>query len=90
MSHIFHSFNGICNSNSPQPLWQPPPTALATACRTASGATSEVPSLLMHPCPPPPLVKTGLKINPLDFILFSNYYRFALTPVLFFVRAGNY
>ena len=31
--------------NRPQPLWQPPPTA----CLTASGAASEVPSLLMHP-----------------------------------------
>ena len=28
-----------------QPLWRPPPTA----CLTASGAASEVPSLLMHP-----------------------------------------
>ena len=35
--------------NRPQPLWQPPPTA----CLTASGAASEVPSLLMHPCPCP-------------------------------------
>ena len=33
------------DSNHPQPLWQPPPTA----CLTASRATSEVPSLLMHP-----------------------------------------
>ena len=33
------------DSNRPQPLWQPPPTA----CLTASGAASEVPSLLMHP-----------------------------------------
>ena len=33
------------DSNRPQPLWQPP----ATACLTASGAASEVPSLLMHP-----------------------------------------
>ena len=30
----------------PQPLWQPPPTA----CLTASGAASEAPPLLMHPC----------------------------------------
>ena len=39
------------DSNRPQPLWQPPPTA----CLTASRATSEVPSLLMHPwgCPQP-------------------------------------
>ena len=35
--------------NRPQPLWQPPPTA----CRTASGATSEAPSLLMQLRPPP-------------------------------------
>ena len=40
------SLNGICNRrNRPQPLRQPPPTA----CLTASGAASEVPSLLMHP-----------------------------------------
>ena len=37
----------VTDSNRPQPLWQPPPTA----CLTASGGTSEVPSLLMHPCP---------------------------------------
>ena len=35
----------ITDSNRPQPLWQPPPTA----CLTASGAASEAPSLLMHP-----------------------------------------
>ena len=35
----------VNDSNRPQPLWQPPPTA----CLTASGAASEVPSLLMHP-----------------------------------------
>ena len=35
----------VTDSNRPQPLWQPPPTA----CRTASGAASEVPSLQMHP-----------------------------------------
>ena len=39
------------DSNRPQPLWQPPPTA----CLTASGATSEVPSRLMHPCRSPVL-----------------------------------
>ena len=40
------SFNGIvADSNRPQPLWQPPPTA----CLTASGAASEVPSLPMQP-----------------------------------------
>ena len=33
------------DSNRPQPLWQPPPTAYLTA----SGAASEVPSLRMHP-----------------------------------------
>ena len=37
------SFNGVCNRQ--EPLWQPPPTA----CPTASRATSEVPSLVMHP-----------------------------------------
>ena len=36
----------VTDNNRPQPLWQPPPTA----CLTASGAASEVPSLLMHPC----------------------------------------
>ena len=39
----------VTDSNRPQPLWQPPPTA----CPTAAGATSEVPSLLMHPWPAP-------------------------------------
>ena len=34
----------VADSNRPQPLWQPPPTA----CPTASG-TAEVPSLRMHP-----------------------------------------
>ena len=38
----------VTDSNRPQPLWQPPPTA----CLTASGAASEVPSLLMQPFPP--------------------------------------
>ena len=44
----------VTDSNRPQPLWQPPPTA----CLTASRAASEAPFLLMHPCPgpsPPPL-----------------------------------
>ena len=40
----------VTDSNRPQPLGQPPPTA----CLTASGATSEAPSLPMHLCPPPP------------------------------------
>ena len=35
----------ITDSYRPQPLWQPPPTASPTA----SGAASEVPSLLMRP-----------------------------------------
>ena len=35
----------VTDSNRPQPLWQPPPTA----CLTASRAASEVPSLLLHP-----------------------------------------
>ena len=48
------SLNGSCNdSNRPQPLWQLPPTA----CRTAPGAASEAPSLPMHPCPPPLLLR---------------------------------
>ena len=37
----------VTDSNRPQPLRQPPPTA----CLTASGAASEVPSLPMHHCP---------------------------------------
>ena len=36
----------VTNSNRPQPLWQPPPTACLTA--------SEVLCLLLHPCPPRP------------------------------------
>ena len=40
----------VTDSNRPQPPWQPPPTA----CLTASGAASEAPSLLLHPCPDPP------------------------------------
>ena len=39
------SMEFVTDSNRPQPLWQPPPTA----CRAASGVTSEVPSLRMHP-----------------------------------------
>ena len=35
----------VADSNRLQPLWQPPPTA----CLTASGASSEVPLLVMHP-----------------------------------------
>ena len=35
----------VTDSNRPQPLWRPPPTA----CLTASGAPSEIPSLPMHP-----------------------------------------
>ena len=37
----------VTDSNRPQPLRQPPPTA----CQTASGAASEAPSLVPHPCP---------------------------------------
>ena len=40
------SFNGLpTDANRPQPLRRPPPAA----CATASGAASEVPSLLVHP-----------------------------------------
>ena len=45
----------VTDSNRPQPLWQPPPTTGLTA----SGAVYEVPSLLMHPCPPPPPEEGG-------------------------------
>ena len=41
----------VTDSNRPQPLRQPPPTAYLTA----SEAASEVPSLRMHPCPAPPV-----------------------------------
>ena len=37
----------VTDSNRPQPLRHPPPTA----CTTTPGAASEVPSLLMHPPP---------------------------------------
>ena len=37
----------VTDRNRPQPLRQPPPSV----CLTASGAASEVPSLLMHPWP---------------------------------------
>ena len=40
----------VTDSNRPQPLQQPPPTA----CPTGSVAASEVPSLLTLPRPPPP------------------------------------
>ena len=43
--HVPGSMVFVTDSNRPQPLRQPPPTA----CLTASGAASEVPSLLMHP-----------------------------------------
>ena len=45
------SFNGTCNRQ------QPPPTASATASNRLSNrfwGASGAPSLLMHPCPPPP------------------------------------
>ena len=42
-----HSLAFETDSNRPQPLRQPPPTA----CLTASGAASEAPSPLMHPYP---------------------------------------
>ena len=45
----------VTDSNRPQLLWQPPPTA----CLTASGAASEVPSLPMHPCPSSGLAEPG-------------------------------
>ena len=35
----------VTDSNRPEPLWQPPPTA----CLTASGSASGAPSLLLHP-----------------------------------------
>ena len=54
----------VADSNRPQPLWQPPPTAYFTA----SGAASEAPSLLVHPrgplprwTPPPPFLSCQSK-----------------------------
>ena len=37
----------VTDSNRPQSLWQPPPTA----CLSASGTAFDVPSFLMHPFP---------------------------------------
>ena len=60
-SQVPASMAFVTDNNRPQPLWQPPPTA----CLTASGAASEVPSLLMHPwyrgaaCPQHPTLCTG-------------------------------
>ena len=48
------------DSNRPQPLWQPPPTA----CLTAAAAASEAPSLLMHPSPPPPAPSLHVLLRP--------------------------
>ena len=39
----------VTDSNRPQPLWQPPPTA----CPTASGAASEIPSKAYRSSAPP-------------------------------------
>ena len=50
----------VTDSNRPQPLWQPPPTARLTA----SGAASEVPPLLMRPCAERPLCSTPLCSTP--------------------------
>ena len=58
------------DSNRPQPLWQPPPTA----CVTASGAASEVPSVPIHslggggwglpsPCRPTPAHITKISLR---------------------------
>ena len=43
----------VTDSNRPQPVWQPPPNARLTA----SGAASDVPSLLMRPPPTPTRAK---------------------------------
>ena len=45
----------VTDSNRLQPLWQPPPTA----CLTASGATSEAPSLLVHRWGGPPVPRAA-------------------------------
>ena len=56
----------LTDSNRPEPLQQPPPTAYLIA----SGAASEVPSLLMHPCPTLPgspqamACRTGMRASP--------------------------
>ena len=49
----------VTDSNRPQPLWQPPPTA----CLTTSGAASEVPFLLMHPWGGVPPVRSALPVS---------------------------
>ena len=54
----------VIDSNRPQPLRQPPPTA----CVTASGAASEAPSLLMHPWMPPPLPQVTFTIKELHIV----------------------
>ena len=46
----------VTDSNRTQPLRQPPPTA----CLTAAGATSEVPSLLLHAAPLPHNTAEGI------------------------------
>ena len=51
---------GVTDSNRPQPLWQPPPTA----CLTASGAASEAPPLLTHPPPPNHRFDTPMRTVP--------------------------
>ena len=50
-SHYTASTACVTDSNRPQPLWRAPPTADLTA----SGAASEAPSLLLHPCINPSL-----------------------------------
>ena len=55
----------VTDSKCPQPLWQPP----ATACLTASGAASAVPSLLMHLWGlPAPVGRLGSPVSPLSTV----------------------
>ena len=62
---LFYRFPSQKTTNRPQPLLKPPPTA----CLTASGAASEVPSLPMQPLPhpPSPTVRTTAGVVPVTF-----------------------
>ena len=64
VSQVPASMAFVTDSNRPQPLWQPPPTA----CLTAYGTVFEVPSLLVHPCPTPVRSRVeGDVPTPVDF-----------------------
>ena len=62
------------DSNRPQPLWQPPPTA----CLTASGAACEVSSLPIFQYNPGDLLK-GWRGGGLGWAIVSTIHRFRFT-----------